>query len=143
MTTIKTIIQWNTNSLRTSASETLTSDFSNIHQTTNGVFVKQTTSDISKRNTGMTFPCNFRSYRNSFKNYFRNLSNIFFVTEIEISLLIKILITCVLNYGFNTKIHDIEMWIISAILDGLMVIDKKKTNNTWQYNNSSFLIHKQ
>lgn len=55
MTTIKTIIQGNTNSLRTSASETLTSDFSNIHQTTNGVFVKQTTSDISKRNTGMTF----------------------------------------------------------------------------------------
>lgn len=55
MTTIKTIIQGNTNSLRTSASETLTSEFSNIHQTTNGVFVKQTTSDISKRNTGMTF----------------------------------------------------------------------------------------
>lgn len=53
MTTIKTIIQGNTNSLRTSASETLTSDFSNIHQTTNGVFVKQTTSDISKRNTGI------------------------------------------------------------------------------------------
>lgn len=28
--------------------------------------------------------------------------------------------------ALTQKVHDIEMWIISAILDGLMVIDKKK-----------------
>lgn len=55
MTTIETTIQRKTTSLSIIASDTLSSDFSNIHQNTNGVFVNQTTSDISKWKTRKTF----------------------------------------------------------------------------------------
>lgn len=55
MPTIETSIQRKTTSLSITASDTLSSDFSNIHQNTNGVFVNQTTSDISKWKTRKTF----------------------------------------------------------------------------------------
>lgn len=46
--------------------------------------------------------------------------------------------------ALTQKIHDIEMWIISAILDWLMVIDKKRQTihgniiivHSWYINNS-------
>lgn len=54
MTTVETTIQGNTTSHSTTSSETITNDFTNMHQTTNSVFVKQTTSDISKWKTSKT-----------------------------------------------------------------------------------------
>lgn len=81
MTAIETTTQGNTTSLSNTASDTFTSDFSNMHRTTNGLFVKQTTSDKPEWKTSKTFSCNFCSNPNSFKNVFRKLSYNF--TEIE------------------------------------------------------------
>lgn len=53
MTTVETTIQGNTTSRSTTSSETITNDFTNMHQTTNSVFVKQTTSDISEWKTSI------------------------------------------------------------------------------------------
>lgn len=61
MTSIETIVQLqlNTTSVSSSASETFISDLSYMHQTTNGVIVKQTNLDISKGKTSRTFSVTF------------------------------------------------------------------------------------
>lgn len=54
MTTVETTIHGNTTAHSTTSSETITNEFTNMHQTTNSVFVKQTTSDISEWKTRKT-----------------------------------------------------------------------------------------
>lgn len=96
MKTIETIIQGILTSLSSCANETLIFDFSNMHQTTNGMFVKQTTSDISKRKTSKTFFL-YLLFALRLKTISENW--VIFSSEIENSLLINILITFVLKYG--------------------------------------------
>lgn len=70
--TIEMTIRGNTNSASNTviATEMLTFDFSDLHQTTNGVFVQQTNSEISEWKTSKKF-FNFLFFRiqNSFKNF--------------------------------------------------------------------------
>lgn len=59
MTIIKTTVQGNLTSASTAANETFTSEFSNMHQNTTGVIVKQTTSGILERKTSKIFMVTF------------------------------------------------------------------------------------
>lgn len=61
--TIEMTIRGNTNSASNTvtATEMLTFDFSDLHQTTNGVFVQQTNSEISEWKTSKKFLIFFSS----------------------------------------------------------------------------------
>lgn len=56
-----------------------------------------------------------------------------FSLETKNSLMINISITFVLKSGPRTKIHEIEKYIINAILHGFGVISKKKNNEIELY----------